>query len=120
MAGPLQTCLVASLRTAHAGASYRGRQYFPGSLFAAQQSNALVTNARADQIRDLAGKLAGDASQAIAQSLSINTLEWCVYSPTKGITTAINGISVDNKLDTQRRREAQLASTYVSTAVYGS
>jgi hypothetical protein len=67
-----------------------------------------------DLVATTAANLGGDAAQAIASSLSISTLRWGVYSPTRGVCTEITSISVDNTMDTQRRREQSLEPSYVS------
>jgi hypothetical protein len=114
MHGPLQTCLVASLRTATPGASFRGRQYFPAFTLPCNAATAQPDSDDVDLVATTAANLGGDAAQAIASSLSISTLRWGVYSPTRGVCTEITSISVDNTMDTQRRREQSLEPSYVS------
>lgn len=115
MRGPLQECLVATLRTAQAGKSFRGRQYFPAHTMAMTASNALLDNAYATNLHLLASNMGPEAAQAIAGSLNISTLEWAVYSPTLDIVTVIDHVTVDNKADTQRRRAQSLAPTFTAT-----
>lgn len=110
--GPLQCSMVASLRTAKAGASYRGRQYFPGHCQALGASyTGLMIQSQVDTLGQLAANMGPEAASAMATSLSISTLQWGVYSPTKDEINVITSVVVDNKLDTQRRREANLKPT---------
>lgn len=113
MYGPLQTALCATTLTAHPGASYRGRQYFPGHVFQPSQASGLISNTATDQTATLAANMGTGAASAVANSLGIGTVDWVVYSPTKGIVTPITQVRVDNKLDTQRRREASLQPSHV-------
>jgi hypothetical protein len=112
--GPLACALVASIKTALAGPSYRGRQYFPAHALNVSGANMLYTSTQADAVALLAASMGPEAAEGISESLSISTLEWAVYSPTKGLATVVTNLSVDNKPDTQRRREAQLAPSYTA------
>lgn len=114
-AGPLQTSIVATLKTAQAGASYRGRQYFPGHCIPVTNTAGCASSTDVNTIAQLAANMGPEAASAIATSLSISTLQWVVFSPTKGAATVINGVRVDSKLDTQRRREANLKADYTTT-----
>lgn len=115
LVSPLQVCKVASLRTAKAGASYRGRQYFPGSCEALVAGTALGDQGHVDTLGQLAANMGPEAASKIATNLAISTLTWGVFSPTKGVITPITSIVVDNKADTQRRREANLKPTIVKS-----
>lgn len=109
---PLQVAQVASARTALAGASYRGRQYFPSQGSTVVATTGLTVPAAADQLAALAANMGTDAVAGIQESLAVDELLWGVYSPKKGIITPIVAIVADDKMYTQRRREASLDPAY--------
>lgn len=109
---PLQSALVATVRTPLAGASHRGRQYFPGQGLELDPANACVINVDTDKVALLAANMGPEAAGAIASSLAIASLDWAVYSLKLDTMTVVTQIGVDNKMDTQRRRERQLQATH--------
>lgn len=115
---PLQCCIVASTHTGTSGRSYNGRQYFPGNGLPVIAATGLLANSHADEVSLLAANMGIDVVAGVQESLSIDVLDWVVYSPKKHITTNITSVTVDNKFDTQRRREAGLAPTYLSTRTF--
>lgn len=117
--GPLQTCIVASLRTAQSGRSYRGRQYFPGHVLTIVQGTALISPTDTNNVASLAATMGNEVSTAVASSLSINTAYWGVYSRTQHVITPITQVTADNRLDTQRRREANLKPTSTAAVSAG-
>lgn len=112
---PLQSSVVATTLTANAGQSFRGRQYFPGHQMVCAATNALLTDANTLRIATLAANMGSEAVAGIAESLSISTLNWAVYSPKLDVMTPIENVRVDNRPDIQRRRAAQLRPSHSET-----
>lgn len=108
---PLQCALVATSVTALAGARHRGRQYFPAHCLTVQSANALLSDSDTSKVGDLASGMGATAAAGIAESLAIADLVWAVYSRTNRSMEQIVSTRTDNKVDTQRRREASLRPT---------
>jgi hypothetical protein len=102
------------LHTGTPGASHRGRQYLPAHTRTTGPASALIDQTTTDLYADIAGKMGGEAAVALGGSLGEGEIFWGVFSPKLGVITKITTLSVDNKMDTQRRREAQLAPTYTA------
>lgn len=100
---PPQVCIVASLRTATPGRSFRGRLYWPPQ---AVSGAGTITTTIAGNIN--AGVQAFAQQVAIALAAVGSNTSWWVWSPTRGAGTVISGVSVGVRADTQRRRNDSL------------
>jgi hypothetical protein len=109
----LQTSVVLSLRTAQPGASFRGRQYLPGHGLGVQANTPQIPSATATAMALLGMNMGLDIRNGLQQSLSIDSLAWCVFSPTLGAVTPIARVQVSTVLETQRRREANVVPVAV-------
>jgi len=103
---PNQCCLVATLQTANAGRSYRGRMYLPAGI--ATAGSGLMASATIDSVANGLGDLFG----SIQNNAGAAQGHVVVWSPTKDATTFVKVVRVDNKLDTQRRRNAKVVASY--------
>lgn len=105
---PLQTCMVASLRTGFAGRRSRGRMYLPWikGLLTTHQSNATLINQVATGVKTFF-----DAVNALAA-----TGEVCVLSQVVGVTTPVTSVVVDSRPDIQRSHANRQAITSTFTA----
>lgn len=115
IATPLQSSMVATVLTQTAGASYRGRQYWPAHCVPIAAATATLSPTLVDTCASAASNMGAEAASAIATSLSISTLRWAVYSPKRGIMTQVSTVSVDDKPDTQRRRAKSIKASYTKT-----
>jgi hypothetical protein len=110
--------VVVSEQTAAAGASFRGRSYFPGSGATAPSSQGTLTTVQQQAVRS--GWLA--AHNAILAGLA--TLGGgpvhVVYSRKTGDMTPIVVIRTGDRIDTARGRFGDTPETYVSEAVPSS
>lgn len=97
--------LVASLRTAKTGRSYRGRTYIPGlitSMFTdAQHINAGITVQANDVFVDLINALTTGGYKLVVLSRYLNKALRVV-----AVLTEVISIITDTKVDSQRRRTA--------------
>lgn len=97
--------VVASLRSARTGRSYRGRMYFGGlaqsSLDTAQNILPDAATVYATAVMNLVDALIG-----IGQVLSVLSLVANKVARVAGVLTEIISIIVDTKIDSQRRRTA--------------
>ena len=117
---PYQTSIVASLLTGFAGASNRGRLYWPAlgavigtNLRLSTPTPAAFAEAMANYLTAIQGAISGVAG------FSDSTL--VVYSPTTGTKRVVTEISVGDVLDIQRRRrdkavESRVANVYPDAA----
>lgn len=112
---PLQIAVVCSLRTGHAGRSYRGRQYWPGGFAMVQTVNAKLTNDQCDAYGSTAAEWGAIMKEGAQTSLSNNDIYWGVFSRTRDVVTPVADVLVDNVPDVQRRRAKSLNSTHTST-----
>lgn len=119
LGAPLQACLVGSLRTSLPGPSRRGRQYVPGHTLSVQNSTALVDATTTDRIAALCGQWGATVRDQARSALSDDGIRWVVYSRKLRAATQIQTVRVDNRMDTQRRREASLAPDHTSTVSVG-
>lgn len=94
---PIDTCLVASLRTARVGLSYRGRMYLPyhGQV---TPGTGLVSGAPATYANAVAALL----SDALNMTPVVVSRHLATFEP-------ITNVVVDQRPDVQRRRENRLA-----------
>ncbi len=98
---PWQTCIVMSLKTAVAGASFRGRAYWPApggtmqsdGTFQGLESTTSV-GVRFAQLLEFIGAAAGESVGLVP----------VVYSPTRNLITPVIAVEYDSVPDTQRRR----------------
>lgn len=102
---PIGAAIVASLRTAKRGRSYRGRSYWSGLLLSAQTSPTDITGTVATAIgvamTALQTTLDGDGFDMVVASRQHNG---AVTSPAE--TNEITAFVVDTHFDSQRRRLA--------------
>lgn len=100
---PAQTSLVASLRTGRPGRSYRGRMFLPATGVELTQSTFAFAGAEA-------------ISEAMADFFSginrdIATAKVHVVSDTRSTSTQVTYVSVDHRIDIQRRRADALSTS---------
>lgn len=98
---PWQTCVVMSLKTALAGASFRGRAYWPAPGGTMQSDgtflgfdSATAPGPRFAQLLEFIGAAAGESVGLVPH----------VYSPTRNLITPVIAVETDTVPDTQRRR----------------
>lgn len=106
---PIDTSLVASLRTAVPGRSGRGRMYLPCHDVCQPTSGNFVGTASADYalaVKTLANAIAGYSSYAVA-----------VVSRTTSNWELVRQVIADNRPDVQRRRENKIIPSIVSSQV---
>jgi hypothetical protein len=100
---PYQTSVVASLLTGFAGASRRGRLYWPALGAGINTNLRLNTPTAAKTAADMSAYL-----RAIQTAISANTKfagsRLVVFSQKLGVKTPVTDISVGDVLDVQRRR----------------
>lgn len=114
---PLQTALVATVKTALTGASYRGRLYLPYTA-GALGSNHQVSNDDTDAFVAIAGILLEQMQIAWGSTDSSSASgEVGVWSPTKNLFTIATHVTVDTRTDVQRRRAANQSATHVANHV---
>jgi len=110
---PLQVSACASLRTPFAGASNRGRLYWPhlqGSLVA---TTARISTAQAGAFATAMASYLEDVHDALVASIpGKGTFPLVVYSGTKAHANQVTSIQAGDVLDTQRRRRDSLLETY--------
>lgn len=105
-----QLALCSTLRTAHAGRSYRGRMYWPCDS-AAVSSPGLLPSAKVDDIADAIGTFFDECNNHDSGTRFV-----VVASTTLSVATPVTQVTVDNRLDVQRRRAASQGSTHTGTA----
>lgn len=110
VSSPPQIAIVATLRTGIAGRRNRGRVYVPGS--AGTDSNGNATTAT---IQGVSLSIANFLSLAATRPLNGGTLRPVVRSATGGYYTPISAVTVDNVLDTQRRRRENIIATITAS-----
>lgn len=105
---PQQCAMGVSLRTAFAGASRRGRFYWPclAATLGTGGKMAVASNTAVQFANILEG--IGDAGGAAA-------MRPVVYSPTLDLLTPVTSVRVGDVIDTQRRRRDTLVESYQST-----
>lgn len=102
---PLQTCIVATLKTGFAGRSYRGRMYWPMTCMSLTNHQLVQT-----QIDSLANGLKQYFDTLNA--LPVDRTPAVVSQVGTGHWTAISSVSVDSRPDIQRRRAHQQAELF--------
>jgi len=102
---PLQVAWAVTIRTAIAGRQYRGRLYLPVSsmLLTAHQVTQSQTSAVMNAVRGFLAAVNGSAT--VVGSV-------CVVSVVGGVATQATAITVDSRLDIQRRRAAEQTPLY--------
>lgn len=97
---PLQTCVVASLRSSQLTARGRGRIYIPftGRALTAHQVNSATCPTIANAVVSM---FANAKTRLTGTSLTEGAIVW---SPTGGTQSLINQVIVDSRTDVQRRR----------------
>lgn len=101
---PKETSLVASLRSSTPGRSGRGRLYLPAC------GVPIGANGLADTTA--VGNIGGVVKTCLSALNAVDGCTVAVASFTKGIAYPVVAVIVDNKPDTQRRRQDQLTPTY--------
>lgn len=110
---PPQCAVVASLKTDHAGRSARGRMYFP--LNAADlSSNQLTSTVIGSLASDLAAYFGALKTGAITPSGS--GVFAVIASGKTGSVYPITSVTVDSKVDTQRRRAMKIAPAFTNVS----
>jgi len=110
--GPPQSAIVATLRSATPGRSYRGRLYWP-------PGNSMPSSG---EISSTVQTAINAGVQAFAQQVALAvagvgpSTAWYIWSPTLGAGTAVSTVSVGTRIDTQRRRNSGL-DTYLNFPV---
>lgn len=113
---PYQTSVVASLLTGFAGASRRGRLYWP-ALGAGINSNLRLNSPTADAVAaDMSAYLRAIQTAISAQTKFAGS-RLVVFSQKLGLKTPVTDISVGDVLDVQRRRRDRAVESR-STASY--
>lgn len=116
---PPQSSIVASLRTASALASGRGRLYWPALGVNMDPTSLRLTAQTAKTLSDSFSSYLTDIANALRTSW--DAVPWVgvgvsVYSPTSKILTPVNRIQVGDVIDVQRRRRDRMPETYQITA----
>lgn len=93
---PMNVCACVTLRTAKAGASYRGRVYLSGWTEGSSNAGSMGTSAQSDATALVDGMMAGLDSSGFTMSVASRKL---------GQSQAVTNIVCrDSRWDTQRRR----------------
>lgn len=111
---PLQTAIVASIRTNTPGASGRGRLYWPALAGGLDTTGRLNSVTHAAFLADMKAYLAGIRSD-LATAFPTIGFDLAVRSRTTLTTPHAVRIQAGNVLDTQRRRRDSLPEAYLST-----
>lgn len=111
---PLQVALVNSVHTAASGASHRGRQFWPAQGLPVVVGTMLLASGTVDAAAQKVANAWTFVENSVRSTYG-DPARLGVYSPTKHVFTPATSLSVDNKLDTQRRRERSLKAQYVKT-----
>lgn len=106
---PNQVCLVASLRTALAGRSHRGRMYLPCTGVTLQSNGQIDAGG-------VAAVAAGWATGFTDWNASGDNGTVVVVSSAIGAATRITAVQVDSRPDVQRRRANRQNATAVNIA----
>lgn len=116
---PLQTSVVASLRSGSALASGRGRLYWPGlGLAISGGTMRLTATNTAALASDFSSYLTNIRNQAKSSLTPVSLVNFglSIYSPTRRILTPVTSIRVGDVPDVQRRRRDAMAEQYSSKA----
>lgn len=110
---PPECALVASLRTARSGASYRGRMYLPLSHLVVSNQGLASDVAATDVANAVAAFFTSVDGHTFQSSITSDTgrLRAIVNSTTKTMTTDVSRVLVDTRIDAQRRREDKIPGT---------
>jgi hypothetical protein len=111
---PIQTALVASLRTDFPGPSNRGRLYFPGTGASLVSGSSRYTTANMNSFILGVKALLNGINTSIQPTLGPNTL--VVWSRTGGSVNAVTSLRAGDVPDVQRRRRDQLVEIYSPTS----
>ncbi len=111
---PLQLAMCVTTHSDFAGASNRGRMYFPACGVGLANHKFAAGNLT-DGVNAAKGLLEAGNAAILAHSTATSAVA-SVFSPTKGTLQKITTVSTDNVPDTQRRRAQSLASSGIATA----
>lgn len=109
-----QTACVISLQTARAGASYRGRVYWP-AIGAVTGTSGRMTAPTTANVAARYVALANDIIGALPSTPTDPGL--CVYSPKLDAVTPVTSVSVGDVLDSQRRRRDKLIENRATVVI---
>lgn len=112
---PLQAAACVTTHTARSGASYRGRMYVPVGGVVLATGHVFTSTQLDNALAGCAGVMGTARNADINHSGSSALIS--VYSPTLGVATQINSLSVDNRPDIQRRRANSQPLAGVRTTV---
>jgi hypothetical protein len=110
---PPEVAVVTSLRTALAGASYRGRMYLPAPRVASNNSTGRLD---ATAQNDIVVAMAAGMS-AVNASTTYGTTDVVIYSRLLNTTEVVVQVDVGNVFDAQRRRRNSLAESRATLSV---
>nr|CRY97379.1 hypothetical protein [uncultured prokaryote] len=105
---PYQCALVATLRTAVPSRRTRGRMYLPATGVTMGAGN-VMTSPTVDSVATAVRDLISAPGEGVIPN---------VVSKAGSIMTPVTTITVDNKVDTQRRRAQSVAATVTGSAPY--
>lgn len=108
-----QIAVAASLRTATAGRSFRGRMFLPYRNSNVTAEGAVTSTGQGFVATSVNAFQA--AVKAAFTTVSISAV-WSIWSPKTNLATAITSILVGNQCDTIRHRNANRAESYAVTA----
>lgn len=108
--GALQNALVADMLTGHSGASHRGKMYLPGSGIIMANDTQVSQAVLDGTVQALAGDTTHD-SLLVRLGNAMSSAGGgegypVLYSPKLNQVFEITSVSIDSKMDTQRRRAA--------------
>lgn len=111
---PLQTCVVASLRSAVLTGRGRGRMYIPftGRALANHEVDSATCTTIANAVKSM---LADASANMTAGSASEGPIVW---SPTSSAANLVNNIIVDSRTDVQRRRAGKQTVLFRTQVAY--
>ena len=109
--GPLQQCVVVTLRTAFAGRRYRGRMYLPAAGVSPGTGHVLVSTVPTGLVAATANFF--NACNAIATVGDVAV----VSQVGAGMSNKVTELRVDDKVDIQRRRANKQLAVTSATAI---
>nr|CRY94117.1 hypothetical protein [uncultured prokaryote] len=118
---PRTTAVVLSLRTGAAGASARGRLYWPTLQLPLESTTANISPV----VQQTIAEAANEYLSAIEDAINVDELPGlryvlAVWSRTKHSARAVTNIMVGNQPDSQRRRKDAIVENYFSTSYTGA
>jgi hypothetical protein len=111
---PTQNCLVLSLRSGRAGRRGRGRMYYPMTVGTSIGTNGQLTTTTTATFAT-ALKTLFDAINVLTIGASPSIV--CIAGRDSGVNAPVTGVTVDTKIDTQRRRTDKIVVAGQSNAI---